>query len=845
MRKKVVGASALALCITALVNHATAADWPRLQDWPRVESAVAGDAAVESRVTEILAGMSLAEKIGQMTQAEIKSITPDDVRQYHIGSVLNGGGSWPGMDKHAPVDAWVRLADAYHEASMATGARTPIPIIWGTDAVHGHSNVYGATLFPHNIGLGAARDPELVERIGRATGEATRATGIHWVFAPTLAVVQNLRWGRSYESFSSDPTLVRDYAAAYVRGLQGNLRDDGTAVATAKHFIGDGATDGGKDQGNAIVARSEMINTHGAGYYGAIGAGVQTVMASFNSWHDVAAGIDYGKMHGAAPLLTGALKEKMGFDGFVVSDWNGIAQVKGCGNASCPQAILAGVDMVMVPDDWKAFIANTIRQVEDGTIPMSRIDDAVRRILRVKLRAGLFDRKPSDGHFAGNTRALVHRELAREAARESLVLLKNERKVLPLRRGQRVLVVGKSADSMPNQSGGWSLTWQGTDNANSDYLNGDTVLAALRRALGEGNVVFDEKADNVDAGAFDTVVAVIGETPYAETNGDIVVSETVAHSRRHPEDLAVLRAAARYGKPVATVFLSGRPLYANDLINLSDAFVAAWLPGSEGGGITDVLVADARGRPRFDFRGRLSFAWPGVPCPAAEDQPDPARPPLFARGYGLSYASPAAVKQLDEPTRPACGDASVLPVFNTTDAAPFALHVEAGGSEQPLGSSLNDTLSWPRSQPAIEVRTRQVNTQQDARHVTWLGAARLLARSASATNLTSLARADGALQFDVMLMRAPRSPVTLSMECGKTCGGGIDIAPALSRLAVGDKATFTVPLECFARRGADLAGVDVPFSVAAQAPFSAAFTRIRIVAGAAKDAGALACGTTP
>lgn len=845
MRNKVVGASALALCITALVNHTTAADLPRLQDWPRVESAVASDAAVESRVTEILAGMSLAEKIGQMTQAEIKSITPDEARQYHIGSVLNGGGSWPGMDKHAPVDAWVRLADAYHEASMATGARTPIPIIWGTDAVHGHSNVYGATLFPHNIGLGAARDPELVERIGRATGEATRATGIHWVFAPTLAVAQNLRWGRSYESFSSDPALVRDYAAAYVRGLQGNLRDDGTAVATAKHFIGDGATDGGKDQGNAIVARSEMINTHGAGYYGAIGSGVQTVMASFNSWHDVAAGIDYGKMHGAAPLLTGALKEKMGFDGFVVSDWNGIAQVKGCSNASCPQAILAGVDMVMVPDDWKAFIANTIRQVEDGAIPMSRIDDAVRRILRVKLRAGLFDRKPSDGRFAGNAQALVHRELAREAVRESLVLLKNERKTLPLRRGQRVLVVGKSADSMPNQSGGWSLTWQGTDNANSDYLNGDTVLAALRGALGEGNVVFDEKAGNVDAGAFDAVVVVIGETPYAETNGDIVLSETVAHSRRHPEDLAVLRAVARHGKPVATVFLSGRPLYVNDLINLSDAFVAAWLPGSEGGGIADVLVADARGRPRFDFRGRLSFAWPGVPCPAAEDQPDPARPPLFARGYGLSYASPAAVEPLDEPTRPACGDASVLPIFNTTDAAPFALHVGAGGSEQPLGSSLNDTLSWPRSRPAIEVRTRQVNTQQDARHVTWLGPARLLARSTSATNLTSLARADGALQFDVMLMRAPGAPVTLSMECGKTCGGGIDIAPALSRLAVGDKATVTVPLECFARRGADLAGVDVPFSMAAQAPFSAAFTRIRIVAGAAKDADALECDTTP
>ena len=437
----------------------------------------------------------------------------------------------------------MRLAGQYHQASLDTDAITPIPVIWGTDAVHGHNNVYGATLFPHNIGLGAAHDPELLERIGEATGQSTRATGIGWIFGPTLAVAQDARWGRTYESFSADGALVREYAAAYIKGIQGDLDGDGNVVATAKHHIGDGATDHGKDQGNAVIGKAETINVHGQGYYGALAAGVQTVMASFNSWNDAAAGVDYGKMHGSRALLTEALKEKMGFDGFVVTDWNGISQVKGCSNASCAQAINAGIDMVMVPEDWKAFIANTMAQVQAGEIPMSRIDDAVTRILRVKLRAGLFEHKPSDGRYAGDEKALRHRELARRAVRESLVLLKNEDKLLPLRRDQRVLVVGKSADSLSNQAGGWSPTWQGTGNTNQDYPNADMLLAAIRTVVGRDKVVFSETGRDVDPSRFDVVVAVIGETRYAETNGDIVASDTLAHSRRHPEDLAVLRTA--------------------------------------------------------------------------------------------------------------------------------------------------------------------------------------------------------------------------------------------------------------------------------------------------------------
>ncbi len=626
---------------------AHAADTPvpgHLADWPVIHRERPADPALEQRVRTIVAGMTLAQKIGQMTQAEIKSITPAQVKQYYIGSVLNGGGSWPGKNKHAGIGDWLALAERYRDASMATDAKVKIPVIWGTDAVHGDNNVFGATLFPHNIGLGAAHDPALIAAIGEATARSVRATGIDWAFAPTLAVAQNVRWGRTYESFSSQAPLVREYAQAYVTGLQGDF-DDHHVMATAKHFIGDGATWNGVDQGQARVSRQDMINVHGAGYVGALRAGVLSVMASYNSWDDVADGVDYGKMSGARALLTEALKEKMGFEGFVVSDWNAIGQLPGCSNASCSQAINAGIDMVMVPDDWQAFIANTTRQVEDGQIPMSRIDDAVSRIVRAKLRMGLFDRRPTQREGAGDAAALQHRELARRAVRESLVLLKNNHGALPLKAGAKILVVGKSADSLPNQTGGWSLTWQGTDNTNADFPHGETILAGLRAADGAANVRYSQTAAGIDLAPFDAIVAVIGETPYAEMKGDITLPATLRHSDRYPEDLAVLQAVAKAHKPVVTVFVSGRPLFVNDLLDLSDAFVAAWLPGTEGGGVADVLFAAADGSGHYDFRGSLAMPWPGVPCPYAASGHGQAAW-LFAPGYGLRYASAHALGTL-------------------------------------------------------------------------------------------------------------------------------------------------------------------------------------------------------
>jgi beta-glucosidase len=813
----------------------SAAESAELKDWPALKSRFAQDPAIEARVAEILASMTLEQKVGQMVQPEIKAITPDEVRQYYIGSVLNGGGSWPAMNKQAKVEDWVKLADAYYDASMGTDAKIPVPVIWGTDAVHGHSNVYGATIFPHNIGLGAAHDVELIERIAEATGQSTRATGVAWTFAPTVAVAQNARWGRTYESYSSQPALVREYATAYVKGMQGVLDKDGNVVATAKHFIGDGATEGGKDQGNALVTQAQMINIHGQGYYGAIEAGVQTVMASFNSWNDVAAGKDYGKMHGTRDLLTVALKEKMGFDGFVVSDWNGIGQVTGCTDDSCPQAINAGIDMVMVPDKWKSFIANTIAQVKSGEIAQARIDDAVTRILRVKLRAGLWDHKPSASQHAGKLESLVHRDLARRAARESLVLLKNDGGALPLKKGQRVLLVGKSANSISNQTGGWSLTWQGTDNTNADFPNADSIAAGLREQLGEANVQLRDSAEGVDPATYDVIVAAIGETPYAETNGDIVPSDTMAHSRRHPEDLATLKAAAASGKPVVTVFLSGRALYANDLINLSNSFVAAWLPGTEGKGVTDVLVAGADGKPAHDFRGKLTFPWPAVACPKADSTPQ------FALDTGLRYGDSGRVGKLPEDSTTRCGDATTLGIFKQSDIAPFTLQMAAGSEEKAVGSDMNATQRWPQAKPALQIGTVQVNTQQDAKEVTWLAPARFFARNPSKNNLAAMATARGVVQFDVVVKQAPVKPVQFTLGCGANCGASLDLTATFSGDAVGRKQTVKVPLACFGKLGADLTGVDTPFSIAADAPFAAAFTNIQVVAGAADGADVVKC----
>ncbi len=377
--------------IAAAQASAVTADAEAQPDnWSARPVTVAPDKVVEQRVNDLLATMSLEQKVGQIIQADIGSVTPDDVYRYHLGSVLNGGNSDPGGRYNAPAKAWLAAADAFYAASMKPNGKLPrIPVIWGSDAVHGHNNVVGATLFPHNIGLGAARNPDLVRRIGAATAIEMRVTGLDWTFAPTLAVVRDDRWGRTYEGFGETPEIATSYAAPLIEGLQGRVGDKDWLrgphiIATAKHFLGDGGTSGGKDQGDAVMPEAQLRELFSPPYLPALDAGVQSVMVSFSSWNGV-------KMHGNHSLMTGVMKDRWNFDGFLVGDWNGHGQVAGCTATDCPQSVIAGLDMFMAPDSWKELYRTTLAHAQDGTLPMPRLDDAVRRILRVKVRAGLFE----------------------------------------------------------------------------------------------------------------------------------------------------------------------------------------------------------------------------------------------------------------------------------------------------------------------------------------------------------------------------------------------------------------------------------------------------------------------
>ena len=450
--------------------------------WPDLKPAIAKDTALEAKIDALVAKMTIEQKVAQMIQPEIRDITVEDMRKYGFGSYLNGGGAYPNNDKHATPADWIALAESLYQASIDDSVDgINIPTMWGTDAVHGHNNVIGATLFPHNIGLGAANNPKLIEQIAAITAKEVMVTGIDWVFAPTVAVVRDDRWGRTYEGYSEDPQIVKAYSYAIVEGLQGSVNGDFLSdqhvISTVKHFLGDGGTENGIDQGDNIASEQDLYDIHAQGYVGGLKAGGQSVMASFNSWHGV-------KNHGNKYLLTDVLKDKLHFDGFVVGDWNGHGQVANCTNESCAQAVNAGLDIFMVPTAaWKPLYENTIAQVNNGDISQARIDDAVKRILRVKFRAGLFDKpSPANRPLSGKTELIgqaSHRDVARQAVRESLVLLKNNQGLLPLAPNAKVLVAGDAADNIGKQSGGWSITWQGTDNQNSDFPGATSIYAGI------------------------------------------------------------------------------------------------------------------------------------------------------------------------------------------------------------------------------------------------------------------------------------------------------------------------------------------------------------------------------
>jgi beta-glucosidase len=785
-------------------------------DWPQLTYPYRTDAATEARIAALIARMSIEEKVGQIVQGDIASVTPEDVRRYHLGSVLNGGNSAPGNDEFAAPERWLALADAYYDASVdTTGGRTAIPVIWGIDAVHGNSNIVGATIFPHNIGLGAARNPELIERIGRATALEIRATGQEWTFAPTVTVPQDPRWGRFYEGYSSDPAIVASYTEHLLRGLQGpptqgNMLAGPYVIASTKHFLADGGTFEGRDQGDARISERELREVHGAPYVPAIEQGVATVMVSFSSWNGV-------KMTGNRALLTDILRERMDFEGIVVSDWNAHGQIEGCTNASCPQAVNAGLDMYMAPDTWRDLYHSLVAQVRDGTVPMARLDDAVARILRVKFRLGLFDAgRPSSRPYSGRWELLgapEHRAIAREAVRQSLVLLRNDG-VLPIRGNANVLVAGAAANDIGRQSGGWTLTWQGTGVDNSRFPGATSIADGLIEAVrGQGGQA-TYAADGQFTQRPDVAVVVFGETPYAEFQGDLpdlrLREELMA-------DLAIMRRLKAQGIPVVAVLLSGRPLFVNAVLNAADAFVAAWLPGSEGAGVADVLIGDVAGRARHDFTGRLPTRWPSTARVGSAD--------LFALGYGLSYRSPRTPwRTLSEEAGVAAAASTVRWFMNGQAPSPWSLQVRDGTDSQRLTTGVLRAFDG-----RLLVEPVDHLAQEDARRFTLSGGQGTIEiYSFEPVDLSRETNADLMIGF-TLRRDGPVGNASLGIACdGADCASFIPIP--LASAPQGQWVSYGMSMKCFARRGADMSRVTMPFRLRLNGPARVSISRIEGVA---------------
>jgi beta-glucosidase len=585
--------------------------------WPS-GAAAEPPTAIDRKVGALVAQMTLDEKIGQMTQTDYRALKDhSDIQKYFLGSVLSGGGSGP---PQADAQSWVTACNEVESWALKT--RLKIPLIYGIDAVHGHNNVDGAVIFPHNIGLGATRDPGLVERAERVVAQEVAGTGIEWTFAPCIAVALNDRWGRTYESFGESPDLVAEMGVAAVRGLQGGqLSDPASVLACAKHFLGDGGTANGMDQGNAICDEATLRHVFLPPYVAAINAGVGSVMVSYSSLNGT-------KMHSNKHLVTDVLKGEIGFKGFVVSDWAAIDQISPDYKSDVATAINAGLDMVMVPygpgqtNTYLEFIQFLKESVAEGNVPRARIDDAVSRILRVKIQMGLFDKKGVDPALTAAIGSPEHREVARQCVRQSMVLLKNSHRALPFSKGLKHLhVMGAAADDLGIQCGGWTISWQGQ--AGQTIRGGTTILAAVRKTVSPDTSVTFSATDEIPRGA-DAILVVIGEMPYAEGAGDR------QDLNLSPANKALIAKAREAGVPVATVLISGRPLILDSALEMSDAFVAAWLPGTEGQGVADVLFGD------YNPTGRLSRTWPLNNAQVAANGGG-AEKPLFPYGFGLSY----------------------------------------------------------------------------------------------------------------------------------------------------------------------------------------------------------------
>lgn len=865
---------------------------PYFSEWIDVKSIIKKDKNMEDDIKSILSMMTLEEKVGQMIQPDLREVTPSEAKKYKLGSLLNGGGAFPNNDKYASAKDWANEADKYwlalEEAYADRGFR--IPFMWATDAVHGHNNVFGATIFPHNIGLGAARNPDLIEKIGVVTAREVAATGLDWTFAPTVATPRDYRWGRVYEGYSEDPEIVYQYAASMVKGLQGDavgIKTDTHVISNVKHWLGDGGTLGGVDHGQNRYTEEYLRNIHAIGYYGGLQAGAQVVMSSFNSWWNDSnydpvnfdnGYVDNQKVHGSQYLITDILKGKMGFDGIVITDWNGHGEINGCSASDCTQAVIAGNDIFMVTsrNDWQTFYKNLIDKVKDGSISMERIDDAVTRILRVKMRANLWEKpKPSERSLAGKQEILSaaeHVKIARQAVSESLVLLKNKNNLLPLNKNNKYLVVGSAANDITKQTGGWSLTWQGDGNTiDKDFPNAQTLLMAFQKEVGSENVYTEITETNPTESI---AIVVIGEDPYAEMFGDIRDSQTLEFStlkKKYSSDLETIRLLRSQGYKIVTVFYSGRPLYVNEEINNSDAFIAAWLPGTEGVGITDVLFS-INGA---DFKGKLSYSWGAMKCSTTINRKAPniidyttprdgingelieqditgEHSPLFPYGYGLNYKgeSDVAAKFSDlddiplDPRDYGCGMSQPdngtiefpLEIFGK-DAKDDFLALISGQVNGWFAENITKDVTTIGS-----VTTKGINydgMQQSALNVRFTGkkegfektsAAQIYMQTTNQKGLdvTKYINVNSTLEFDIRMVNTAPEGLVLATHCEYPCMGSLKISKVLPKPS-NKWTTMKVPLKCFKEAGMNFQKMNTPFLIFSEDAAEFELGKIRFV----------------
>ena len=762
-------------------------------------------------VNNLMKTMSIEEKVGQVIQADLDFIKPSDLRDFPIGSVLNGGNTSPRGKLRASPAEWKSLAQEFYKESKKTGAS--IPVLWGTDAVHGHSNVFGATIFPHNIGIGAAANPQLVEDIGAAVAEEVLATGLFWTFAPTVTIPQNFRWGRTYEGYSEDPILVSKLGSAFIEGLQGTEKEflnDTKILGTAKHFLGDGGTYLGIDQGDTRANEENMRVIHGEPYFASLNSCVRVVMASFNSWNG-------SKVHGNKYLLTEVLKEKMNFTGFVVGDWNGHQQVPGCNTGSCPESFNAGVDMFMVPENWKALYKNTVKQVKDGEISKERLDDAVKRILTVKQQLGMFEgRVPIQTKYS-EVGLQKNRDIARRAVRESLVLIKNNNLTLPIKNKQKILVIGDSADSLKIQTGGWTLDWQGANNTNSDFPGSITFLQALKE-YENLEITHKNSLSNLDLNKnYDLVIVAYGEEPYAEGIGD---RKNLFY--RDSKTLNTLKRLKRNGNKVVSIFFTGRPLWTNEFINLSDAFVVAWLPGTESRGMTDVLVANEDGSVNYDFQGKLPFSWPSDPNQSTIAFYDPASDAEFDYGYGLTYKSLKALALLDESFEKSEDYGDMVEIFSGKFNSPFEGFIQENNSPQIKLSSTNNTTQ----NDVVQIDFIDVDKQDDTLRVIFNADGNLNSFHILTTEVVGLEDfQSGFLNFNARVVESSGA-IFLAATCGFGCMGSIDVTSLLVKSKSFDG--YSVPLKCLTDKGLDLSKTISPMILFGPADLTIDFKNISL-----------------